>query len=407
MRRALSHGLLAVCAVLMVACTGAKVNSEPQASFIGESEMPYAPAREPEVGDILHMPTGLYVEQEQMLRAVTDHQIVYVGETHDNPASHRLQLQVLQAMAKRYPGQVALGMEMFTPKQQAALDRWVAGELDEASFLREATWFETWGGDFGLYREIMEFCRDNDISVVGLNADKSLIRAISQNEPGELSEAIQQQLPNMGFIDEYQQAMVEAIFSAHGPVGPHTEGFKRVQTLWDQAMAENAAQFLGSEQGKGRRMVVIAGGQHVQYGYGIPRRLFRILPVSYCIVGAEEIVVPEEKKDQMMDVDMPRFPMPAYDYALYCEYEIFEGGVALGVLFGDLENKLIVEKVVDDSNAQRAGMQVGDQLRTIDGRSVQDLYDIKHQLSQNQSGDRARLVVEREGELIELELAFQ
>ncbi|MGK0240945.1 MAG: hypothetical protein ACI92G_004436, partial [Candidatus Pelagisphaera sp.] len=42
--------------------------------------------------------------------------------------------------------------------------------------------------------------------------------------------------------------------------------------------------------------VVIAGGQHVQHGYGIPRRLFRILPVSYCIVGAEEVVVPEEKK---------------------------------------------------------------------------------------------------------------
>ena len=62
---------------------------------------------------------------------------------------------------------------------------------------------------------------------------------------------------------------------------------------------------------------------------------------------------------------------------------------------------------MDDSNAQRAGVQAGDQLRTIDGRSVKDLYDIKHQLSQNQSGDRARLVVEREGELIELELAFQ
>ena len=33
-----------------------------------------------------------------------DARIIYVGETHDNPAAHRLELQILKAVAERYPG---------------------------------------------------------------------------------------------------------------------------------------------------------------------------------------------------------------------------------------------------------------------------------------------------------------
>ena len=53
-----------------------------------------------------------------MTAAITDARIIYVGETHDNPASHRQELQVLKAVAERYPGQVSLGMEMFNAGHQ-------------------------------------------------------------------------------------------------------------------------------------------------------------------------------------------------------------------------------------------------------------------------------------------------
>ncbi|MDH3454445.1 MAG: ChaN family lipoprotein, partial [Desulfuromonadales bacterium] len=94
---------------------------------IGNPEAPYPPAEQPALGDIYHLPTGVKVTADQMNAAITDARIVYVGETHDNPASHRLELQVLKAMVERYPGQVSLGLEMFNTSQQKALDQWSKG----------------------------------------------------------------------------------------------------------------------------------------------------------------------------------------------------------------------------------------------------------------------------------------
>ncbi len=108
-----------------------------QASHQWVQEMPYEPVREPELGDILHTATGHFISQQEMNESLNHFPLVYVGEVHDNPASHRLQLEILTAMQERHPGRVSLGMEMFNNEQQDALDKWVAGELSEKEFLRE------------------------------------------------------------------------------------------------------------------------------------------------------------------------------------------------------------------------------------------------------------------------------
>jgi uncharacterized iron-regulated protein len=110
--------LCGITALLLGACT-------PQATFLGNPAMPYPPATKPQVGDILHLRSGYFVSAAAMLAAATDSRIVYAAETHDNPASHRVQLDLLQALAQRYPGRTAVAMEMFTPAQQEVLDGWL------------------------------------------------------------------------------------------------------------------------------------------------------------------------------------------------------------------------------------------------------------------------------------------
>jgi len=376
--------------------------------LMGNPESPYLPEKEPEVGDILHLPTGLFVDQQQMLAAATDSRMIYVGETHDNPAAHRFQLEVLKAMALRYPGEVALGMEVFIPSQQAVLDQWVAGELDEPTFLRSSNWYKIWRADFAYYRELLEFARDNNIPVRGLNADKALVRAVGSNPIEKLAEEHLQQLPDMSFIDEYQQAMVDAVFSGHGPGGSnHADGFKRVQTLWDQTMAENIVSYLNSAEGKGKRMMVVTGGHHVRFGYGIPRRVFRMLPSSYSILGTREIVIPEEKQHQIMDVTLPGFPMVPYDYVKHVVYETLpEQGVKLGVVFdfGDAALKII--KVMPESNAEAAALLVNDVVSHLDGVEMKDMYDIKYALQSKKKGDMAGITVKRADQVVQLEIVF-
>ena len=108
---------------------------------MGDPQNPYPLQSPPRIGQIVHLPTGAIVSAAQMFALAGDSRIVYFGETHDNPASDRMELRLLRALAECHPGRQVLGMEMFARAQQPVLDRWVAGELTEKAFLRESRWF--------------------------------------------------------------------------------------------------------------------------------------------------------------------------------------------------------------------------------------------------------------------------
>ena len=143
-----------------------------------------------------------------MIAVAGDARIVYVGEAHDNPASHRLELQVLQGLEELHPGRQALGMEMFPRSQQP-----IARPLGRRGTGREdlpqgVSLVRNWHMDFDYYRDLLNFARDRKIPVVALNAEKSLVEAMRNKTPDQLNAEQQAQLPELDFTDPYQRAMV-------------------------------------------------------------------------------------------------------------------------------------------------------------------------------------------------------
>lgn len=390
--------------VLVVFLLGA---CAPQAAILGNPQAPYPPPTKPQVGEILHLRTGHYVSAEEMMTAATDSRIVYVAETHDNPASHRLQFDLLRFMAQRYPGRTAVAMEMFTPAQQEALDAWVAREIDEKTFMKR--WYSGWQLDFAYYRDILTYCREEGVPVLGVNAEKSLVRAVGRTDFSSLSAEEQERLPaTLDLDDPYHQALTETIFGGHAQ-GAMLAGFQRVQTLWDETMAENIVRYLASPQGDDFHLLVMAGGNHVRNGFGIPRRVFRSLPLSYTLIGSEELEVSEAKrKEAYMKVTLPNFPMTAFDYLVFTRYEELEKSeeVKLGVMFDATEGKVVVTEILPDSVAARAGLQEGDVLLRLDGEELNEAFDLIYALKQKKIGDKGQLVVERGGEALVLDLVY-
>lgn len=390
--------------IAMTACTPAVKH------HIGNPENPYPLASPPKVGDIVHLPTGTVVSTEQMMAIAGDARVVYVGETHDNPASHRLELATLKGLSERYPGKVTLGMEMFTRSQQPVLDRWVAGELDEKAFLKASRWFDNWKMDFAYYRDLLIFARDRHIPVLALNAEKSMVQAVRTKPIEELTPEEKAQLPQMDLTDPYQRALTEGIFGGHSHGKMHVEGFLRAQTLWDETMAESAARYLASPEGKDRRLMVVAGGNHISYGFGIPRRVFRRLPTSYVLIGGHEVEIAKGKSPEMMDVEVPDFPTVPYDFVAYFAYEeLPKSGVLLGVMFEpDPKGKgLKVSGVVPDSNASRAGVKEGDLLLSLDGDPLVESIDLIYAVKQKHAGDHGTLKLERDGQPLTLDVLFR
>lgn len=368
---------------------------QPTKSYLGDPELPYPPERKPVVGDILHLPTGVFVDQQEMLSQIVRMRVVFVGETHDNPASHHLQEDILTALRQNNPGQVSLAMEMFSPSQQPILDSWVAGQLSEKEFLKQVGWYQNWGMNFAFYRDLLNLCRNHGVPILALNAEQDLKEKVGNTPFNKLAEAERQQLPQMDQDDPYHQATVKAFYAGHKMGQAMEDGFQRVQTLWDEAMAENLANYL-VKKGNEYQVMVIAGSNHIRYGFGIPRRMFRRIPASYLLIGSEELNIPESKKDRSMDVNKPHYPMPPYHFMTFTEYEDLPNpGVKLGVMLEKTAEGLLIKRIIPGSVAEKNEFHEQDLLTHIDSQELQEPFDLIYELQQKGIGDKVELTLKR------------
>jgi uncharacterized iron-regulated protein len=394
-------GILALTGLSLLAGCWAHRKVDPP---VGE---PYPRSGKPQAEEIYHLPTGLKVSQDGMMDIISGARLVCVGETHDNIHAHRVELTVIRELFRRFPGRIAIGMEMFRKPQQEALDRWTRGELTELAFLKESKWYDNWGSDFGYYRDILLFAKENRIDVVALNPSEELQEEVSRTGLDNVSEDLRAKLPEIGEEDPYQRAAMKAVYGSHLPTAGMFDSFFRVQLLWEETMAENIVDYWKSPRGEGKKMVTITGDWHVRYGFGLPKKVIRRMPVPYVIVLPEEIEIPEEKKEEQMDVDLPAIPLLPSDFVWYVPYEDLEGKrVRLGVLLSWKDGAAAVRSVEEGSPAGKAGVRPGDVIVSFDGQPIRDMTDIRYLLGRKMGGDRASLVLRRGGSEIPVEVTF-
>jgi uncharacterized iron-regulated protein len=371
-------------------------------------EDPYHVVESAELNDIFHVSTGIRITKGQLLELLAGRNVIYIGETHDNVQAHRVQLEIIKELAELYPGELALGMEMFQQPYQAVLDRWSRGELSEREFLKESKWYSVWRMDYDYYKPILDFIREQHIPLLALDAPEELTKEVSGQGLRGISEEERKKLPKMDLSDQYHRRLIKAFYKGHPALNESFERFYEVHVLREEAMAEIIAEFLMSEKGKGKKLVVLAGGNHIRYGLGIPKRVFRRLPEAYAIVLPWEISMSEEKKERLMNVKLPNIPLSHADFFWMVNYEdLKKERVRLGVIVEEAADKLRVTKVFDGSSAAKAGIKEGDILISMDGEKLHDTFDLMYLIGQKRPGDKAKLLIERGDEQIELEALFQ
>lgn len=226
---------------------------------------------------IISAKTGKVVSFDQMMADLNRHQIIFVGENHANAADHAIQLKVIQAVFKNTPS-MRVGLEMFDRSYQEVLDLWSAGVLDEGTFLRKVQWYANWQYDFALYRDIMDFIKENKIKIVALNIPSYIPGRIRVGGIDNLLFTDKQYLPKeIDTSNTDYRKYVEQVFKEHHFRGNiRFDDFYMAQCVWDEIMAESIAANLGEN-----RIVVLAGNGHIRYKYGIPDRVFRRTGVSF------------------------------------------------------------------------------------------------------------------------------
>ena len=364
---------------------------------VPHSGSPYLPLDDLQNNEILHLPTGLKVRFDQMQNVISSSRVIYIGETHDNTEAHRVQLEIIGDLTRRFPEKISVGMEMFRRSAQQDLDRWSKGELSLDHFKK--LFRKNWGNGYPLYKPIFDFINKNHIPLIGLKPSKKTENLFRNNEqPSD-----QNILPQIDFDDRNHRPFSMSIFCGHQAM----EKPYRMLLLWEETMAQTVADFLMDPSNINSKLVVLAGGFHVQYGFGVPKRAFRRVPHSYSIILPTVTELPPELEDREMDVQHVSIPLYSGDYAWKLQYKVLpDNKVKLGVTLENSENAVRIKSVSANSNAERAGLKKDDILLAINEIKLTDIEDLTDKLRGLDVGDRARLIVKRESEEMNVEIQF-
>jgi uncharacterized iron-regulated protein len=223
---------------------------------------------------------------EGMLADLARADVVFVGEQHDDPNTHRLELAVLEGLLRRRVPLV-IAMEMFERDVQPVLDRYLAGTITEEQFLKDARPWPRYATD---YRPIVEFARVHHIAVIASNVPRRIASDVSKSGMAAVDglgadrglAARDLPCPASG---PYYNRFLEAMGGHPSPDAPNAaeirarnDRFYAAQCLKDETMGESIADAFEKSAGRHATIVHVNGSFHSDYAQGTAAAARRRLP---------------------------------------------------------------------------------------------------------------------------------
>ncbi|MCS7079950.1 MAG: ChaN family lipoprotein [Chloracidobacterium sp.] len=234
----------------------------------------------------LYKPDGQPATLDDLVGALARTEVVFIGESHDDPGAHALQLDLLRAAYARYGAdaavdkrQVVLSLEMFERDVQLVLDEYLAGLIPENQFLACSRPWNNYQSD---YRPLVEFAKAHQLPVVAANAPRRYVNLVGREGREALTKlsaparAFLPPLPYGLASEAYEAKFRRLMTDLHGAGGgTHpTSNLSRMldsQSLWDASMAHAIAETLARVPHP--LVVHINGRFHSEEGLGVPEHL--------------------------------------------------------------------------------------------------------------------------------------
>lgn len=235
----------------------------------------------PLAGRLWDVAAGGFIDEAELLRRAGRAEALLLGETHDNPEHHRLQLRILQTRLDA-GARPALLMEQFDNDQQAAIDEARTAGKDLAPLMR--------GWDWALYRPLVALADSTRIPLRAANLPRGATRPVVREGFATLAVGEQRRLALLAVWDDARQSYMAGLIEAShcGKVTPQLrDGLVLAQRLRDATLADSALDQLD------RGVVFILGRGHARRDVGVPRYLearrpgTRVLSIGFVEVGAD------------------------------------------------------------------------------------------------------------------------
>lgn len=339
----------------------------------------------------------------ELTATLAKRRVVLLGEGHDIPEHHRWQLQTIAALHAQRPDMV-LGFEMFPRTAQPVLDRWVAGDLSEAQFLRDTDWKRTWGYDAQMYLPIFHFARMNRIPMLALNIDPALPREIAAAGlaaiPAARREGVSDPAPPLpdyeSFVfDSYSQHARGDDGRAPAREDASFRRFLEAQLVWDRAMAERVAGVFATRPGA--VVVALMGTGHLMNGWGVPHQL-RALGVRDAAV-----LLPWEPENDCAKL-VAGYADAVFGLGLRGDEQTVRP--KLGLWLEPVSGGVAIKDIEKGGLGERSGLRQGDVLVEVAGRAARQPGDVSDAVQRQAPGTWLPLKVQRDGRTLEIIAKF-
>jgi uncharacterized iron-regulated protein len=237
-----------------------------------------------------------FIDFESMLAQAARADVLFLGEQHDDPATHRLESATLEGLARRRSN-IVVAMEMFERDVQPSLDSYLAGRTSEADFLAASRPWPRYATD---YRPLVEIARELKWPVVASDVPRRLASLVSHRGLAPILDSI---------------SATDRAYAAHELLCPHDDYFARfaktmgdmpshsgdstkesaadkaaaieriyqAQCIKDETMSESVANAVAAKPPHAL-VVHVNGAFHSDYGLGTAERVKRRLPGRHVAV---------------------------------------------------------------------------------------------------------------------------
>lgn len=213
---------------------------------------------------------GRFISKEEFYDAVLLADYIILGETHDNPAHHEIQSDVLQLLLdnNRRP---AVVMEMLDVSDQPAIDKFISSPRDSAEF-NQAVGFAKKGWDWSLYQPLVEQALEEKLTIRGGNLPRKSLQGLFRGKPVTDNPELTALLDLAeDFPDSVKEGLRQEIKLSHCGKLPDSMvgGMMQAQTARDAMLALQM-------QNAGKPAIMITGSGHARVDRAVPFFLSQI-----------------------------------------------------------------------------------------------------------------------------------
>jgi uncharacterized iron-regulated protein len=213
---------------------------------------------------------GRKADYKDILKEAEKADIIFFGESHDNPIAHWLELELTKELFAVKGKDLVLAAEMFETDNQILIDEYFAGIIKESSFESEVRLWKNYATD---YKPLLNFAKEKGLKFVASNIPRRYASVVASGGFEALQKLSAEALKYIAPLPvEYdpELACYKDMLSMGGAIGGKmeskvNENLPKAQAIKDATMAKS----ITNNWQKGQTVIHYNGSYHSDRHMGI------------------------------------------------------------------------------------------------------------------------------------------